>query len=449
MKDIEDTGTLIYSTSGTRERPTSWPAPSGDFRERPWVKHLWSVFDIGIRCLYPIDVCGREHFSQAPSTLIVSNHRRDSDGPILASVLLQRRGLRVQGIRPYFVAREDLFRRGFLRDYLRYWPAPLRALLLSRLSLRGLLEGMHALPMRRIPERSLGEVLEDVLAIFGDLPLHEVLKPVWLDRVARTAAGLRNDPKRISDVLGRRDIALLRQQHGFSKLNRLCFHKLVPYERGVIDSYLARFVRLLEGGATLILEPEGAVSFDGRLNRLRGALHSLLNRPRVSPRVLPVGITYDSVTAGRQRVFVNIGPEMPDLKGLGRAETDARVATAIRRCMTVTCSQLASDYLCSVHRKGSRVVARPALDAYLAERTRRFAQSGTAVDARLLTRPLRSKRLDSYLACCIRRGILTPAEKNRYRLAPTYCESTPSVSRPEGIIPYMRNELAALPACTL
>lgn len=407
-------------------------------------RRLWVPFDIGVRALYPIVVRGRDNFTEAPSTLVVSNHRRDSDGPVIASVMLRRRGLRVFGVRPYFVAREDLFRRGFLAGYLSHWPAPLRAAL-AQIDLSALFESMQALPMRRIPERSLGEVLEDVLATAGNCRLDEVLKPACLNefmRRGRFAAGT----ARIADVLDARFDELLARQRGFSRLNRSSLHRLIPYERHIIDAYLDRLSRLLDDGATLILEPEGAVSFDGRLSRLRGALHSLLNRTRARPRVLPIGITYDSMTEDRKSVFVNIGEEMSALQGLGRAETDTRVATAIRRCMTVTCSQLASDYLWTVRRNGGRELSRADLDDYVTQAAARFAAARTPVDERLLHEPSRSRCLGGYLACCLRRGILTARSARRYHMSAACCEAKPDASRAEGIVGYMCNELAAVPS---
>jgi 1-acyl-sn-glycerol-3-phosphate acyltransferase len=403
---------------------------------------LTVAFDIGLRHLYPIDVRGLEHFTCSPSTLVVSNHRRDSDGPIIASVLLRRRSLRVQGVRPCFVAREDLFRRGFLDEYLKDWPVPVRRPL-SGINLRPFLEMMQAFPMRRVPERTLSEVLEEVLTVFGDLPLDEVLRPCWTEKFEQ-ASGTAARRLRVRQVLARRRYKrLLCQQHGLSKLSRRRFQALLPYERAIIEAHLQHFTRLLEQGATLLLEPEGAVSLDGRFGRLRAGLHALLNRPHTSPRVLPVGITYDLMTDGPKRVFVNVGPEMDDLRGLSRRETDTRVAAAIRARVTVTCSQLASGFLFLVRRNGERFVMQQELEEYVGDEAARYARNGLPVDARLLEPAQRHACIAGYVRNCVRRRILMRS-RGRLQLASDHEGELPCLSHPGGLIGYMHNELSVL-----
>jgi 1-acyl-sn-glycerol-3-phosphate acyltransferase len=279
-----------------------------------------------IRAQFHVEVHGLEHFTGSPSTLVVSNHRRDADGPIIGTGLLRWMDDMDTGAAPWFVAREDLFRRGFLRHYLTDWPSPVRALL-GGLSLRPVLQMLHLCPIRRIRERTLGEVLEDIPTVLGDLSLAEVLRPCVLARFRRqTPSGSRL--QRVSDALQPRYRSLLRQQYGLMKLTRACFRRLRPHEEAVIGRQLNRFVDLLEEGAVMLLEPEGAISVDGSLGRLRLGLHILLNRPRVPVRVLPVGIVYDFMTRERPWVFVHIGREIPDLGGLSRRETSCVRAAA-------------------------------------------------------------------------------------------------------------------------
>lgn len=422
-------------------RQTVYPKEAGS----PWNRRLGNaigvIFDIGIRCLYQIEVRGLEHFSRVPSTLVVSNHRRDSDGPIIASVLLQRRNLRIHGVRSCFVAREDLFRRGFLSEYLDRWPSPLRAAL-STLNLGPFLTFMQAFPMRRVPERSLREVLEEVLRVTGNVPLDEVLKPSWVEQFQRLS-NAEGRPLHVQEVLAWRYRRLLFGRYGLAKLTRRCFRELLPYERGVIESQLQYFTRLLERGVTLVLEPEGVVSVDGRFARLRAALHALVNRPGTTPRVLPMGVTYDCMTDGRQRIFVNIGPEISNLRGMSRRETDERVAGAIRAQLTVTCSQLASQFLFTARGGGECVVTDSELDAYVHQEANRYARQGCHVDQRLLTASQRRRRLKGYIASCVRQGILLRSGNQRYYVSKAAEDANSGLSRPGGIIGYMSNELSA------
>jgi 1-acyl-sn-glycerol-3-phosphate acyltransferase len=365
-----------------------------------------------MKARFHVQIGGLEHFSCSPATLVVANHRRDTDGPIIGAALLRRIDQLEAGTPPCFVAREDLFRTGFLRDYLTGWPAPLRELL-AGIDLRPFLDAINLYPMRRIRERTLGEVLEDTLAICGDLPLDQVLRPSWEARFRELSvegeAGLM-----VSDVLARRYRPLLRQPFGLMKLTRERFRALRPHEDRTIRSQLLRFVELLEHGAMVQLEPEGTTSDDGSLGRLRGGLHFLLNQTRSPVRVLPIGITYDFMTSGRQWVFVQVGRELPNLQGLSRRQTTARVTEAMLACSTLTASQLASRWLLEVQAGGGGCITAAQLNAQVSGEARRLSLRGAHVDPRLLESGARKKRLAQYLEYCRRSATLLPSGRGRY-----------------------------------
>ncbi len=366
---------------------------------------LMQAFDTAVRLSHQVEVTGLEHYSRTRPTLIVASHRRDTDGPLLGSALIDRRGRRPVGPLPHFVAREDLFRRGFLREYLTGWPRPLRELL-GVINVAPVLELLHAHPMRRIPERSLWETLEDVRAVCGDLPITEVLRPRWVEEVRRLAprgaAGLK-----VSDVLKRRYRPVLRLRYGLSKLTRECFRAIKPHERQVIEAQLGRFVALLDRGESVQLEPEGTVSTDGSFHRIRNGLYTLLARAKRPPPVLPVGITYDFICSGCTRVFVNVGPELTGLEALPRREVNARVARAIRALTTVTVSQLATRHLLeAVGPAGGGSVTAAELEACVAEQALRWRRRGLQVDPRAFDERERRRRVHGYLQYCVRHGAL-------------------------------------------
>lgn len=402
---------------------------------------LHLLFDLSVRHLYKIESRGLENFSRAPSTIVVTNHRRDSDGPVIGSVLLHRKLLHLYGISMNFVSREDMFHPGFLTKYLEHWPAAMRVLL-SPLNLGSVLTIMQLFPMRRVAERSLGEVLEEVIAVAGDLPLDEVLRPQWLE-IFREAAGSSNSRLHVSDVLKFRYRDLLFLSHGLAKLRLRCFREVAPYERAAVAAHLEQFCRLLEEGKTLVLAPEGKVSTDGRTGRFRAGLHTLLNQPRVAPTLLPVGITYDSMANGHERVFVGVGPELRGMRGLSRRETNERVGTAIRHQLTITCSQLASRYLFVERRTGTDIISRADVVAYVSRQVRRYAREGCYVDPRLLDAEGRQRRVEQYVASCLRRGILQRSTGQRYRLTESPPPERARNERPHRIIDYMNNELSA------
>jgi 1-acyl-sn-glycerol-3-phosphate acyltransferase len=404
---------------------------------------LGYLLDAGCWALgYDIKTRGRENYTQSPSTLVVYNHRRDADTPIIGNVLFGRHSLFSRTPRPTFVAREDLFRPHFLSSYLENWPSPLRALL-SPLGLRPFLWALQAYPMRRIQERTLGEVLEDVHHLFGDLPLEDVLKPDWVERFARLAPA--GSHLTVKQALEDRFRPLLRQGYGLTKLTRGRFRAIKPHERATIDRHLQLFVKLLERGETLQLAPEGAVSKDGGFARIRAGLHVLLNRPRTLVRVLPVGITYDFMTCGRSTVFVNIGHEMTNLRGLKPSEASAQVAKAIWAQSTITASQLASQLLSIIRNRGGHTVTEAELVQYVAEEAQRWAVDGLYVDPRLLVTSEREKRMAEYIEHCVQSGELIPRTMGRYALRSPNGKPSPAWwGDPQGQINYINNEFTTL-----
>lgn len=291
---------------------------------------------------FRLEVYGEEYLRHSPGALILSNHRSDNDGPILANVILQRRGWQSLGVKPYIVAREDLFRKGFLSNYLTTWPRPIRKLL-GRLCLRSLLGALQVRPIRRVPEHTLGALLEDVHHLLGDVPLSKILRPEWAQRFA-DQVGRTFDPLSVRQALNAPD-DLLSLSNAYRRLNLKTLRILLPHERHTIAAQLQVFVELLEAGETVILEPEGRVSPDGSFHKPRQALHHLLNVPNRVPHVLPVALSYDLMCAGRPRVLIRFGNPRYDLSGLPRRETDILAQRAVLQEWTVTLSHLAARYL--------------------------------------------------------------------------------------------------------
>jgi hypothetical protein len=410
---------------------------------RRWVeRRLPPIVDVACRAAYRIERHGLENITHAPSTLIVANHRRDSDALLIASLFYDRKGFSPRGELPYFVAREDLFHRGFLLDYLERWPAPLREAL-GWINVGPILRAGHAHPMRRVPERTLGEVLEDVRYVLGDQPLDQVLRPRPLAAFERLA-GEGGSRLRVRDVLGRRFRGVLRQRYGLRRLTRACFRALVPYERSVIRNQLQLFVNLLERGHTLLLEPEGLVSVTGEFLRIRRGIHVLLNAPRVGVRVLPVGIAYDFMSVGRREVFMSVGPELQDLKGASRHQVSERVTDAILRQTTVTTSELASRVLLQARRAGAGVVTTGELVDGVRDAARRHAAVGARLDPRLLDGEGCATRVHSFLAFCRRKGIVEAVAGDRWRLDGRCSEATACFNDPQGAVACACNELRSL-----
>src|SRR5574341_559525 len=144
------------------------------------------AFGVGTRIAFDLRPAGLDRYRHRPSTLVVVNHRRDSDSIIVPPLLL------FNGVRPirrmWFAGREDMFVPGFL-GVRGPFPDPLRRAL-ARTDLTPVLHALHILPIRRFPERTRQEALGEFSRAFGDLPAADVLMPEALERLA--AMGLRN-----------------------------------------------------------------------------------------------------------------------------------------------------------------------------------------------------------------------------------------------------------------
>lgn len=397
---------------------------------------------------FKVEVRGLENFTRTPATLVLFNHLRDSDPTIIENALFGGCDLlaRKRTVGNY-MARDDMFRTGFLARYMPDLPWPARKLL-SHLDLRPAFRVLHMYPIRRVTEFSLWEALQDVLAVLGNIPIEKALREDVCKEFEQLApAGRRS--LHVRDVIGDRYRHLLVRTNGFHKLTRECFAAIKPYEEAVIESQLEQFASLLEDGAILQMAPEGTISMGGRFGRIREGLQDLITRTRRPVRVLPVGISYDFLIPGRPRAFVGIGPELTGLSHLTPAELSEQVSRAILAQNTITASHLASElYLLVEADRGA--LTRQKLMRYVASEAVQWARAGVGVDPRLLEAGALSRQVAEVLRYMVKTGLLTPAGGGQYRLAGrTHPLRHPEVQKTTTMMPgvsidFIANHLAAL-----
>jgi len=303
------------------------------------------TFDRIVRSLFTIEESGLPERVPRPC-LIVANHRRDADIPILGVFLGRRCGGSITGVLPHFVAREDLFEDGFLWNY---WRSPWLALprLVSPLiPLRRIMTVFKAHPIHRIPEQSLAIVLNDVRRYLGDRRLGAVLNRFWAPRLEAAGADL---DRPISWLLDReRQFGdLVGGGWGHRRLNLETFRAFKPVERARIDAHLAVFARALDDGEAVMVAPEGANSPDGHFQRPRAGPWRLARGGGPELPVLPVGLAYDPTVGRRMRVFVHAGPAFRAGDCTDRRVFDAAVAQGILRATTLTGSHFAAHLVLS------------------------------------------------------------------------------------------------------
>ncbi|HET8608470.1 MAG TPA: hypothetical protein VFM11_01905 [Burkholderiales bacterium] len=433
---LDDT---VSGARGTAQSPLD-AAPDSRVG-RMLARSLGAVIAAVIALRYRVEAQGLETISAAPGTLLLVTHRRDADVPIIGNMIACAPAMKVADRVPHFVAREDLFHRGLLWEYTEHWPTLVREAL-SLINLLPVMRVLHAHPMRRVPERSVREVLSDVLATCGNLPLHQVLKPVWVERFMRLAPP-RAAPLTTAQALARRYGALLRLPHGFRKLTHTCFIALKPCERAIIAAHLQCFVDLVNRGAVLLLEPEGAVSRDGRFGRLRTALHTLISQPSIDTRVQPIGISYDFMSPGRTRVFVAVGPLLHGMKNLGHHATCATVKAALLAQSTITATHLGSRLL---HLNAGERLCAADVSRFLQQGAAHCAAAGVRVDRHLLDPHATAARTRAFIDYCMRCELLVADGSDRFIVCHDGTGLRRRLADPRHAVTHANNELTEIVA---
>lgn len=402
-----------------------------------WVRAVLTIGDFVVRHFYPCFVNGLHNYTASPATIVISNHRRDLDGPLLGSVLLRRHDMRLAAPLPHFVAREDLFERGFLAHYVRNWPTPLRSLL-AAINLRRFLTRCGAYPLQRTHERNVAEVLHEVVTQLGDMRACDALRPNRLESLARIC-GFNPCCVQVTDLVRDYSFELWRIRYGYRHLRLKIFRRIKPYQRQTIESQIDHFTGLLQHGQMVILEPEGRLSLDGHLRRPRSALHEFINRPRRPVRVLPVSVTYDTMTIDNARIFVDIHPEMTELHGLARQQLDQCVMTTLRAGCRVTGGQIAAGFFL-FHLSRDDNWTDVGFMSHLREAARACHSAGFSLDPVLLEQQGCDKRARDILAWAIRAGLLS-SDDGRFRVINPSMPPPWLPDGPTSLLDYLRAEL--------
>ena len=387
-------------------------------------------FDLAVRAVVRNAEIIPPDFRVAPGTLVVSNHLRDCDVPVLTAVLCRRRGLRIVNPLPFCAAREDLFRRGFIGDLLQTWPRPV-TWLLGRVPLGGLFRILRVQPIRRIREFTFGETIGALCAAgFGGARPDEVLSARGLRELAAAAEAL---PSSI-DAIDETHLGTLRLAHwGLRRLRVDVLRALAPAFRATISGQIGRLVELLSTGRVVYLAPEGVTSRSGRFGGVRAGAWQVYRRCTKPPPVLPVALSYDPLCRGRTRAIVAIGKTIP-IDADCRRDFDARLRVEILRLSAVTCSHLASRFIAA----GPRQFTTQRFVHWLRHAARAAQQAGLTVDP-LLHHAAADDLADERLAWLARRELIAPAGDGWRNRWPAGVE--PAWATPAGVVSYLHNAL--------
>lgn len=308
----------------------------------PHPRLTWLVemgFDLGVRLLYRKQEIWPDDARLVPGTLIISNHQRDADVPVIGTTLCQRRGLRFRWPLSFFVAREDLFRGGFLAEYFGGWP--LIGPLLGHVRLQWFFKAARAYPMRRVREFSLIETVEALRdAGLGSAEVTEVFNARGQHELHARLGAL---PLRVAELDGRR-LRML-PHWGLRRLRLSALRRIAPAFRATVQQQLAGYARLLDAGRVVYIAPEGLISETGRFGRVRQGTRWLYRHAAAPPAVLPVALSYDALAPGKRRVLVHVGRLVRRLDASSEALFAAQLRRLIQELYMLNPSHLIARFL--------------------------------------------------------------------------------------------------------
>ncbi|MGH8321628.1 MAG: hypothetical protein ACRESX_11480, partial [Gammaproteobacteria bacterium] len=405
-----------------------------DAKLDPHPRRTWLVeccFDLAVLALYRREVIWPPGFRLAPGTLIVSNHQRDADVPILATTLCQREGVYLRQPLPFFAAREDLFRRGFLAEYATGWSRYLRPLL-GTISLAWMFRIARCEPMRRLREFTLAETL-NILSETGFAQADPVTVFNARGRREITAA-LGRLPPHVREISPYRLGPLRLSYWGLRRLRVATYRAVKPSFHATITAQLQRFASVLDSGRSLYFAPEGVISTTGRFGHIRAGARQVCRLTAAPPQVLPVALSYDALGPGRLRVIINVGELVHAPDPSSQESFAAGLRNAILKLYVVTPSHLIAKFLVV----GPAQFTTQAFAAWLHRATETITPTGFMLD------PLFSRRAAENLAgerlCWLTRKGLIAREAAGWR----NCwprDTAPGWQKPVAVVRYLATAL--------
>jgi len=385
--------------------------------------------DLYIRMVYRREILLPPDFHIRPGTMVASNHQRDVDGPMLATVLMDRHGLRFRGSLPFYATREDLFRPGILARLTVHWPRAFSGLL-RRISLAWFFPLGRTEPMRRVREFTLGDALRALAEDgFGDTDAGSLL-----NARGRRETRVRPGERSVNALLERDDDAL-ESCWGLRRLSRETRAAIAPGFRATVERQIAHFAQRLDHGCCIYFAPEGTISTCGPFGRVRAGFFRVACTAQSAPWIQPIALGYDTLAPGKSRVVIRAGEAFRADTGARRRDFDATLRRAILALATVTPSHLLARFL--LH--GPPVFSDDELSRWLADARDKLAADGAALDP--LFERVSIERLTGHRIRWLRRKGLVAREGKRLR---NTCprDVSPGWHRPANIVRYLDNALS-------
>ncbi len=401
--------------------------------EHPRLSWLIEImFALVLGWLFRVEDDVPQAYESARGCLLVSNHQRDSDAPILGRLMFRRRGLHLRGPLPFFAMREDLYQREGLANLLSAGP-PALVHLLSWIPLRWLFVNVRTYPMRRLREFTWHDTLRELKrAGLGGADPGDVFNARGRRELRQYLDAL---PKRV-DAINPWKLRRMRVAHwGLRRLQLGTLRRIAPGFRETVTQQLHFFAHQLDAGHNVYFAPEGHISMDGRFGRIRAGTWRLGRMTAQPLRLLPFAISYDPLGPGRTRVVVFHGDSLDDMDfGDTRAFAQRLRCELMTHC-AVTPSHLLAHFLSfrdtpfGVHE----------LAAWMRQAVVRARQAAIPVDP-LFDRVVLDKLVDERVRWLGRKRLVWATRgKWQRRWSP---ETAPSWTRAEGMVRYLADSLS-------
>ncbi len=281
----------------------------------------------------------------------------------------------------------------------------------------------------------------------GDLKLGGVIRKDELEKLNKLLSRLRRaglHELSVSDLLGYDYCALHQRFSDIGMLQEGLSRKVKKYSLNMIGKQLQVFARILDDGGVCLLAPEGHLSPDGRFWPVKSGLHRLLSLTKSEVRILPVNTTYDFMTRGRMRVYVNIGEEILRPKELRKVELERLVQRSIVNLGPVTMGQLGSEYLLRSLQAGHKVIHQDEMARELTLGVQKLNNAGLRLDDRLTVKPFFDRRLHDFIGYCCNKHILEGNTPGIYVINRDKVLNSSDFSHWENPVQYSSNEIKSL-----
>lgn len=265
------------------------------------------------------------------SLLVVSNHVHDLDGALVPPRLFLadpwRAHVRAAGA-------QRLFEPGHLAPLAPAWLRPF----LYGFNVGPAIAFLGALPIESDPRRrALRSLAWEILRTHGDVRWRDVLNADCLGALGAKLGldGADLGKRRVRDAFRPRLGPVADEPVPLADLREPFRSEVGRATRSRVEGQLARIETALAAGDTVYITPEGRLTPDGRVQRLREILDRLLPR---AGRVIFAALAYDTFTPGQLGIHLRwVEP--------GDADRRARLHLSLAAARPVTASQVAAAAL--------------------------------------------------------------------------------------------------------